>query len=102
MPHVYSIIANSAFAPETVKTMGQAFDQAWEALEPDFADRREAEIELARLALAKAVVLFAGLGNSDAATLKRKALQIVKAPPSEEAVGRARSSQAPSPGAHPE
>ena len=38
------------------------------------------EVELARLALAKAVVLFAGLGNSDPEQLKGKALRIMKMP----------------------
>jgi hypothetical protein len=80
MPHVYSIITNSAFAPDTVKMMGEVFDQAWVALEPEYADRRDAEIELARLALAKAIILFAQLGNNDPDTLKRKALRIVTAP----------------------
>ena len=91
MPHVYSIIGNSAFAPDTVKMMGEAFDEAWNSLQPEYAHRRDAEIELARLALAKAVVMFADLGNSDPEVLKRKALRIVQAPTPEDPQAKLRS-----------
>jgi hypothetical protein len=80
VPHVYSIISNAAFSPDTVRMMGEVFDQAWDSIEADYDGAREAEVELARLALAKAVVLFAGLGNSDPEQLKGKALRIMKMP----------------------
>ena len=59
VPHIYSIIHQAAFPPDTVKMMGDAFDQAWESLEPQYRGHPEVEMELARLALAKAVILFA-------------------------------------------
>jgi hypothetical protein len=80
VPHVYSIISNAAFSPDTVKMMGIVFDDAWASLEPEYEEAREDEIALARLALAKAVVLFAGLGNRDAEQLKAKALRVLKMP----------------------
>jgi hypothetical protein len=80
VPHVYSIISNAAFSPDTVRMMGEVFDQAWDVIEAVYEGQREAEVELARLALAKAVVLFAGLGNSDPGQLKDKALRILKMP----------------------
>jgi hypothetical protein len=80
MPHVYSLLSKAAYSPEAVRMMGKVFNEAWDEIETDYSDRRDAEIELARLALAKAVVLFAGLGNTDPETLKRKALRIVQMP----------------------
>ena len=80
MPHVNSIISGAAFAPPTVKLMGQVFDDAWAAIELDYQERRPAEIDLARLALAKAIVTFAALGNDDPQILKSKALSVLRAP----------------------
>jgi hypothetical protein len=77
--------------------MGKAFDEAWDTIEPEYTNRRDAEIELARLALAKAVVLFAGLGNNDPETLKHKALKIVQAPRSADSEFQAPSLKASSP-----
>ena len=77
MPHVYSIIANSAFPPEIVKMMGEVFDHAWASLEPQYEEQPDAEVDLARLALAKAVVMFAGLGDTEPEILKRKALRMM-------------------------
>ena len=80
MPHVYSIIHQSAYSPDTVNMMGKVFDQAWKSIEPEYQGHRDAEIELARLALAKAVVLFAGLGNTDPEVLKGKAVRVMRMP----------------------
>lgn len=92
MPHVYSIITNSAFSPETVKMMGQVFDRAWASIEPHYDQRPDTEMEMARLALAKAIVMFAGLGNTDPETLRRKALRIMQMPSGGDADGTARTS----------
>jgi hypothetical protein len=80
VPHVYSIINQAAFSPDAVKIMGQVFDEAWDAIEPDYREQRAVEIELARLALAKAVVLFASLGNTDPEVLRSKAMRILRMP----------------------
>ena len=87
MPHVYSIIHQSAFPPETVTMMGEAFDHAWELIEPQYEERPQTETELARLALAKAVVMLAGLGNTDPDTLQRKALRLMQMPSATDADG---------------
>jgi hypothetical protein len=62
VPRVYSLIANAAFPPETVKLMGEVFDHTWASIQPQYEERPDTETELARLALAKAVVMLAGLG----------------------------------------
>ena len=80
MPHVYSIISQSAFTSDTVKMMGKVFDQVWDSIEPDYREHREAEIDLARLALAKSVVLLVCLGNTDPDVLKGRALHVMKVP----------------------
>lgn len=84
MPHIYSIISNAAFSPPTVKLMGQVFDDAWATLQSEYAENRPAEIDLARLALAKAIVTFAALGNDDPQILKSKALSLLRAPTARE------------------
>ena len=80
MPHVYSIIHRSAFPPETVTMMGEVFERAWASIEPQYEKGPDTETELARLALAKAVVMFAGLGNTDPGILQRKALRLMQMP----------------------
>jgi hypothetical protein len=92
VPHVYSLIGNSVFAPETVKTMGEVFDRAWASIEPQYDERPDPELDLARLALAKAVVMYAGLGHTDPETLKRKALRIMQMPSAADADGIASTS----------
>ena len=60
--------------------MGQVFDDAWATIEPEYEEMRPAEIDLARLALAKAIITFAALGNDDPQVLKSKALSVLRAP----------------------
>ncbi|MFM9846424.1 MAG: hypothetical protein ACKVP3_04605 [Hyphomicrobiaceae bacterium] len=72
--------------------MGEVFDRAWASIEPHYDERPDSEMELARLALAKAVVMFAGLGNTDAETLRGKALRIVQMPSAADADGVASTS----------
>ena len=95
MPHVYSIILNSAFPPETVKMMGEVFDRAWASIKPQYDERPDTEMEMARLALAKAVVMFAGLGNTDPETLRRKALRLMQMPAAANADGIVSSKAGP-------
>jgi hypothetical protein len=77
-PH--DLIIETAFLPATVKLMGEAFTDAWGSIEHEYKALDETEIEAARLALAKAVVLFAGLGNSERVALKAKELHRAGAP----------------------
>ena len=60
--------------------MGEVFDRAWASIEQQYENRPDTKIELARLALAKAVVMFDGLGNTDPVTLQRKALRLMQMP----------------------
>jgi hypothetical protein len=60
--------------------MGEVFDRAWASIEHRYDERRGAEVELARFALAKAVVMFAGLGHTDPEALMQNALRIVQTP----------------------
>ena len=78
IPDAERLIIETAFLPATVKLMGEAFTDAWCSIEHEYTALDETEIEAVRLALAKAVVLFAGLGNSERGALKSKALGVMQ------------------------
>jgi len=80
VPHSHNFFFDTAFLPATVRMMGEAFDQAWASIEPAYSEQRVAEIESTRLALAKAIVMFTHLGNTDPDVLKEKALRVLKTP----------------------
>jgi hypothetical protein len=63
----------TAFGPETVKAMGQAFDQAWTEIAGNFGDSR-LEVDRARSRLAKAMLSVATEGSTDVAVLKAGAI----------------------------
>ena len=69
------LIDGSSFGPETVKAMGQAFDQAWAEIAAHFGDN-PTQIENARLKLAEAMLSVATDGSTDVAALKAGALQV--------------------------
>jgi hypothetical protein len=68
------LIDGAAFGPETVKAMGQAFDQAWAEIAGNFGTV-PVEVESARLMLAEAMLSIATEGSTDVAALKAGALQ---------------------------
>ena len=68
------LIDGAAFGPETVKAMGQAFDQAWVEIAGNFGTV-PVEVESARLMLAEAMLSIATEGSTDVAALKAGALQ---------------------------
>ena len=68
------LIDGASFGPETVKAMGQAFDQAWAEIAGHFGDS-PSQIENARLKLAGALLSVATDGSTDVAALKAGALQ---------------------------
>jgi len=70
------LIAQAAFAPQVVKAMEQAFDQAWAEIAGNFGDS-PSEIESARLSLARAMLSVATERGTDVATLKARALQMM-------------------------
>jgi hypothetical protein len=64
----WALIEDSAFGPDAIKVMGQAFDEAWEDIACNYSDVLR---EGARLQLASAILLIAKDGNLDVATLKK-------------------------------
>jgi hypothetical protein len=68
------LIDGSSFGPETVKAMGQAFDEAWAEIAGHFGDN-PTQVENARLKLAEALLSVATDGSTDVAALKTGALQ---------------------------
>ena len=68
------LIDGAAFGPETLRAMGQAFDQAWTEVAGNFGNS-PVEIEGARLRLAEAMLSVAREDSTDVAALKAGALQ---------------------------
>jgi hypothetical protein len=68
------LIDGAAFGPETLKALGEAFDQAWAQIAGNFGDT-PLQIENARLRLAEALLSIATEGSMDVAALKAGALQ---------------------------
>jgi len=68
------LIDGAAFGPETLKALGEAFDQAWAQIAGNFGDT-PLQVENARLRLAEALLSIATEGSMDVAALKAGALQ---------------------------
>jgi hypothetical protein len=68
------LIDAASFGPETVKAMGEAFDQAWADIAANFNDS-QAVIDDARLKLAETLLSVATDGSTDVAALKAGALR---------------------------
>ena len=66
------LIDGASFGPNTLKAMGEAFDQAWAQIAGNFG---EPQVENARLRLAEAMVSIATDGSTDVAALKAGALE---------------------------
>src|SRR5262249_4011674 len=66
------LIDGASFGPDTLKAIGQAFDQAWAEIAGNFDDT---QVENARLRLAEAMLSIATGGSIDVAALKAGALQ---------------------------
>jgi len=62
----------AAYGPQSVKAMGQAFDEAWVLIAGNFSTPEESEI--ARLLLAEAILSVATKGSCDVVALKSGAL----------------------------
>ena len=54
------LIDGASFGPDTLKALGQAFDQAWTEIAVNFGDT---QVENARLRLAEAMLSIATEGN---------------------------------------
>jgi hypothetical protein len=68
------LIDGASFGPETLKALGEAFDQAWAEIAGNFGDI-PFEIENAKLRLAEAMLSVATEGSMDVAVLRAGALQ---------------------------
>jgi hypothetical protein len=69
------LVDGASFGPDTLKAMGQAFDEAWEEIAGNFGTL-PIEVESARLKLADAMLSVATEGSTDIAALK-SALQAI-------------------------
>jgi hypothetical protein len=69
-----ALIEGAAFGPETLKVVGQAFDEAWTQIAANFGNGPK-DIEQARLRLADAVLMVAKEDSDDVAALKKAALE---------------------------
>jgi hypothetical protein len=69
------LIGSASFGPETLKAIGQAFDEAWGQLEPTISDN-PVSVEAAMLSLANVVLSLANEDSRDPVQLKKKALRI--------------------------
>jgi hypothetical protein len=67
------LIDSAAFGPDTLKMLGQAFDEAWAIIGGNFEENTLA-VQAARLKLANAILAEAK-ASDDVETLKNKALQ---------------------------
>jgi hypothetical protein len=67
------LIDSAAYGPETLKAMGQAFDEAWLTIAGNFNDPQS--IEAARLRLADALLSVAFEDSHDVEALKAGALE---------------------------
>ena len=67
---------NKAFGPEALKTLRQAFDEAWQTIADNFGDDPTL-IDAAQTRLANALLSVAKDQTRDVEQLKRAAMQIV-------------------------
>ena len=74
MPKARQLIDGASFGPDTLKAIGQAFDEAWQEIAGNFGDDPP-DIERARLRLANAVLSIADEDTRNVQVLKRAALQ---------------------------
>ena len=66
------LIDGAAFGPETLKVIGQAFDEAWQDIAGNFG---EDHVLAARLMLANIILATATADSRDVDSLKATALQ---------------------------
>jgi hypothetical protein len=74
MRNARQLIYGAWYGPEALKTIGQAFDQAWQQIAPDFGDD-PIDVEIARIRLAHALLTVADNDSRDVGVLKRAGLQ---------------------------
>jgi hypothetical protein len=70
------LIEGASYGPKELKIIGQAFDDAWRAIEGNFGDDVEVR-ERARVKLAKAVLSAASEGCETPEALEKAALEVM-------------------------
>jgi len=68
------LIYGAWYGPEALKVIGQAFDQAWQQIAPNFGDD-PVDVEKARIRLAHALLCVADDDSRDIDVLKQAGLQ---------------------------
>jgi hypothetical protein len=69
------LIDSASFGPDTLKAIGQAFDEAWADIEGNFGCDQSREA--ARVKLATALLSIASDDSRDVAVLKKAALEVM-------------------------
>ena len=70
-----SLLESTIYGPDTIKLLGQAFDEAWQEIAGNYGD---AMVVDRRIRLALAILRIADTGERDVARLKDAALQAMK------------------------
>ena len=78
MPQVRTLFLDSAFDPDTVKMMGELFDQAWASIESPFRGLPQATIDNARTVLARNIIQGVRGGLVQPEALKNDAIGAVR------------------------
>jgi hypothetical protein len=74
-----SAIGSAAFGSREVKIIGEAFEEIWKQIEPDYRHRSPEVIEAIRLKLAQTVLALAKNGDPDKARLIEVGLNFFRA-----------------------
>ena len=72
--NAHQLIEGAWYGPEALKAIGQAFDQAWHQIAPNFGDD-PIDVEKARIRLAHALLCVADNDSRDVGVLRQAALQ---------------------------
>jgi hypothetical protein len=72
----HRLIQGASFGPDALKTISQAFDEAWASIGGSFGSD-PLSIEAARLKLAQAVLSVASESSRDVEALKLRALEVM-------------------------
>ena len=75
MAEAVRLVREATFDPATMEMMANVFETLWASLSDTFKDWPQAEINEAKITLAKAVIHFASAGVLDPARLRHSALK---------------------------
>ena len=77
MPRARLLISNASFVPETLKVLGEVFDEVWASVAPEFGDDPD-DIEAARIRLATIVLELAQDGQLGPLQITRTASRLIR------------------------